>query len=169
MYIRRRRVSTAVYTWGQSPSDQITVTTPPTRRRNSGGSEDEARYGIPPSSASRGKSDTTLQRFAIEKLPRHGPIMDYNELQLVVRCQHSENGRPAHPGTTRSNPLLRNHRVIIGCRTFHDFLMELNLSLCPNSSADRCLKLWIRLALKIEAISMEFTRFNRSAYLFNVQ
>ena len=77
-----------------------------------------------PPSASRGKSDTTLQRFAIETLPRQGLITDYNGSQLVVRRQHSENRRPIHSGTMRYNPLLRNRKVIIGCRTFHDLLMS---------------------------------------------
>ena len=76
-------------------------------------------------SASRGKSDTTLQRFAIETLPRQGLTTDYNGLQLVVRRQHSENGRLIYSGTMRYNTLLRNHEVIIGCRTFHDLLMDL--------------------------------------------
>ena len=51
--------------------------------------------------------------------------MDYM-LQLVVRCQHSENRRPIHSGTIRYNPLLRDRTVVIGCRTFHNLLMPSN-------------------------------------------
>ena len=62
-----------------------------------------------------GPHNVTLQRFAVETHPRQGLITDYNGLQLVVRRQHS--------GTMCYNPLLRNRKVIIGCRTFHDLLM----------------------------------------------
>jgi hypothetical protein len=37
-------------------------------------------------SASRGKSDMTLQCPVIEELPRQGIIMDYNGLHVATRC-----------------------------------------------------------------------------------
>ena len=69
------------------------------------------------------KSWKTMQHSAIETLPRQGFIMDYNGLQLIVWYQHSESGRPVCSGTMRYNLQPRNHRVIIGCRTFHDLLV----------------------------------------------
>ena len=53
------------------------------------------------------KSWKTMKRFAIKTLPRQGVITDYNGLQLVVRYQHSENGRPIYSGTTHYNSLSR--------------------------------------------------------------
>ena len=57
------------------------------------------------SSASRGKSDITLQRLVIEALPRRGLITGYNGLQLVVCYRNSKNGRLICFGTTRYNAL----------------------------------------------------------------
>ena len=75
---------------------------------------------MPRPSASRGKPCSTFQ--STQTLPRQGLITGYHGLKLVV-CQHSENGRPIYSGTIPHNPQPGNHRVIIGCRTFHEFLM----------------------------------------------
>ena len=64
-----------------------------------------------------------MQCYAIEMLPLQGLITACDELQLTAHYQHSENGRLIYSGATRYNPQLRNHRVIIGCRTFRDLLM----------------------------------------------
>ena len=64
-----------------------------------------------------------MQCYAIEMLPLQGLITACDELQLTAHYQHSENGRLIYSGATRYNPQPRNHRVIIGCRTFRDLLM----------------------------------------------
>ena len=78
---------------------------------------------VPPS-ANRRKSYITLQRLAIEVLPRQGLIRAYNGLQLIVRYQCSENGRLIYSGIMHYNPQLMNPTVIIGYRIFHDLRMS---------------------------------------------